>query len=76
MPKIDLTILDTPLWEDDYDYIRDNAPLYLQHIQQALDAGYTPDQIYHHYMKLAPHRHPFWLRCKHAAKHIVEDKKG
>jgi hypothetical protein len=67
---VDLSILDEPLQAEAYDYVRDHAPQYLKSIEKALRAGATPAQIYSHYMTIAPHRQPLWLRLKHCAQHI------
>lgn len=70
----DLSILNAPLYEDAFDYVRDHAPQYLDRVEQALRAGATPEQIYGHYMLIAPHRQPFWLRLKHAAKYLQREQ--
>jgi hypothetical protein len=69
---VDLSLLDEPLFEDDYEWVRDNAPIYLERVQSALERGATPQGIYQYYMKRAPHRHAFWLRLKHAALHLQQ----
>jgi transcriptional regulator GlxA family with amidase domain len=69
---VDLSILDEPLHEDDWEYLRDNAPQYLDRVEKALRQGATPEQVFQHYMRLAPHRYALWLRVKHAAMHLQE----
>lgn len=77
MPKLpDMKVLDEPLHEDDHEWVRDNAAVYLERIEQALAAGATPESIYQHYMKKAPHRYPFWLRLKHAACFLQRQNGG
>lgn len=63
----DFPELDTPLYEDDLAWLQDNASNYIKAISECLQKGNTPEQIYQHYMSKAAHRHPFWVRVKHAA---------
>ena len=43
---VDLSILDEPLHEDDWEYLRDNAPQYLDRVEKALRQGATPEQVF------------------------------
>jgi hypothetical protein len=64
--------LEPPLYRDDYEYIEENAPGFLLQLEAALLDGYSPQDIYLHYMDISPHRKPFWIRIRHAAIYLQQ----
>jgi hypothetical protein len=72
---VDLSNLDEPLFADDYEWVDENAGVYLKQVESALKAGATPADIYSHYMQIAPHRQALWLRLKHAA-HFLQARQS
>lgn len=64
--------LTQPLCEDDYDWLSENAPQYINAVQASLAKKNEPDHIYHFYMSVSPNRQAFWVRVKHAAIALKE----
>lgn len=73
--KIEIsTHLAPPLFKDDFEFVFENAPDYLDSIRASLADGHAPDDIYRYYVRIAPHRQAFWLRLRHAAEYLLAEK--
>lgn len=64
--------LDPVIYEEAYNWLLQYQEDVLSAVDSAVVAGYTPDEIYQHWLREAGyHRIELAKRCKNAAKHIL-----
>jgi len=67
--------LDPVIWEEAYNWLLQYQEEILAAVESAIDANFTPDEIYQHWLREAGyHRIELAKRCKNAAKHILRVK--
>lgn len=67
--------LDAVIHQEAYDWLLQYQEDILGAVETAIDQGFTPDEIYQHWLREAGwHRIELAKRCKNAAKHILRLK--
>lgn len=61
------------IWQDAYEWLIDNNKEdFLNGVENAVDQGFTPDEIYRHILREAGlHRIELAKRCQNAARHVM-----
>ena len=65
-----VTTLLPAIWWDGYNWLYTRAPTYLQYVEQSLDAGYTPDEIFYTLIRETGDDRHIATRCRHAAFYL------
>jgi hypothetical protein len=64
--------LDPVIWEEAYNYLLERHEEILIAVSTAIDQGYSPEEIYRHWLREAGYnREELAKRCKNAAKHLI-----
>jgi hypothetical protein len=67
-----VTPLDPVIEKDAYNFLLASDEEILQAVHDAIDQGFTPEEIYRHWLRRAGyHRIELAIRCKNAAHHIL-----
>lgn len=63
--------LNPAIWRDAHDFLLQHDEEILYAVSDAVDQGYTPEEIYRHWLREAGyHRQELAVRCRNAAKHL------
>ena len=65
--------LNPSIWQDAYQWLIDNnREDFINGVENAVDQGFTPDEIYRHILREAGHhRMELAKRCQNAARYIL-----
>ena len=65
--------LNPSIWQDAYDWLSENKEEFLNGVENAVDMGFTPDEIYRHILREAGfHRMELAKRCQNAARFVQQ----
>lgn len=71
-PKSAFQHLKSTVDQDAYEWLKVNGSGYLEAIERELQAGQTPEEIYHYLLReIGPDRAALARRCRNAARWVV-----